>query len=140
MAGLITVVCAAVIVRERVLVVRKRNTAAFMLPGGKPEAGEDPQQALHREIREELGCGLTLGAELAGDFTAPAANEPGYTVQARIWLARLNGTPVADAEIAELRWLAAQDVPNLTLAPLLRGQTLTALVAAGLLPPQAAVA
>ncbi|MCE2575008.1 NUDIX domain-containing protein [Komagataeibacter sp. FNDCR2] len=140
MAGLITVVCAAVIVREQVLVVRKRNTAAFMLPGGKPEPGETPQQALHREIREELGCGLTLDAELAGDFTAPAANEPGHTVQARIWVARLTGTPVAAAEIAELRWLTVADLPVLTLAPLLRGRTLTALVAAGLMPPQAAVA
>jgi 8-oxo-dGTP diphosphatase len=30
------------------------------LPGGKVEAGESPEAALVREIREELGVGLTL--------------------------------------------------------------------------------
>ena len=139
MAGIIRVVCAAVIVRERLLVVRKRGTTAFMLPGGKPDAGESPQQALQREIREELGCVVTPGRELTGDFSDAAANEPGHIVQARIWLAHLDGAPVAAAEIAELRWVTVNDMMNLPLAPLLRGKVMTALVHGGLMP-QAATA
>ncbi|MBL7233904.1 NUDIX hydrolase [Komagataeibacter oboediens] len=139
MSGIIRVVCAAIIVRERLLVVRKRGTTAFMLPGGKPDAGERPEQALIREIREELGCALTPGTELSGDFTDVAANEPGFTVQARIWTGQLHGTPDAAAEIAELRWIGAEDMAGLDLAPLLRGKTMTALVHAGLMP-QAAMA
>ncbi|GBQ39350.1 NUDIX hydrolase [Komagataeibacter saccharivorans] len=139
MAGVIRVVCAAVIVRERLLVVRKQGTTAFMLPGGKPDAGESPQQALQREIREELGCGLTPGRELTGDFSDAAANEPGHIVQARIWLALLDGAPVAAAEIAELRWVTVDDMMTLPLAPLLRGKVMTALVRGGLMP-QAATA
>ncbi|GCE90045.1 phosphohydrolase [Komagataeibacter diospyri] len=139
MPGVIRVVCAAVIVRERLLVVRKRGTTAFMLPGGKPDAGERPEQALTREIREELGCDLTPGMELAGDFTDVAANEPGFIVQARIWTGQLHGTPDAGAEIAELRWIGAGDMADLDLAPLLRGRTMAVLVQTGLMP-QAAMA
>jgi len=40
----------------RVLLVRKRGTAAFMQPGGKRDPGEDDIAALSREIAEELGC------------------------------------------------------------------------------------
>jgi 8-oxo-dGTP diphosphatase len=42
----------------RVLLVRKRGTAAFMQPGGKRDPGEDDIAALSREIAEELGCDL----------------------------------------------------------------------------------
>ena len=42
----------------RVLLVRKRGTAAFMQPGGKRDPGEDDIAALSREIVEELGCRL----------------------------------------------------------------------------------
>lgn len=134
MTKVIRVVCAAIIEQERLLVVRKRGTMAFMLPGGKPEAGESPQQALRREIDEELGCALAVEAELAGDFSAAAANEPGYTVQARIWTGRLEGTPTVAAEIAELRWITAADAAGLCLAPLLSGKTWTALARVGLMP------
>ena len=36
----------------RLLLVRKRNTQAFMLPGGKAEPGEDAISALSRELAE----------------------------------------------------------------------------------------
>ncbi|HQR89269.1 MAG TPA: NUDIX domain-containing protein, partial [Caulobacter sp.] len=74
----------------RMLVVRKRGTAIFMKPGGKREPGEDDVTALARELDEELGCRL-VEAKLLGRFEAPAANEPGHTVRAATYLAKVEG-------------------------------------------------
>src|SRR5690349_18284342 len=86
------------------LLVRKRGTSIFMQPGGKPHAGEEPLQALERELREELGCDLT-SAEPLGAFTAPAANEAGAMVEAQSFKVTLAGEPRALAEIDEAIWV-----------------------------------
>jgi 8-oxo-dGTP diphosphatase len=49
----------------RLLTVRKRGTARFMLAGGKREPGEDDLAALARELREELGVEI-VSASLFG--------------------------------------------------------------------------
>lgn len=57
---------AAVVRRgDTILVTRRRDGAErgglWEFPGGKVEAGESEPDALRREIREELGCGLRVG-------------------------------------------------------------------------------
>ena len=57
----------AALIRDgrRVLMSRRRADQPMPLlwefPGGKIEPGESPQAALVREVREELGCELTVG-------------------------------------------------------------------------------
>ena len=50
----------------RILLTQRREDQPMPLywefPGGKIEAGESPEQALVREIREELGIEITIGA------------------------------------------------------------------------------
>ncbi|MGP9650592.1 NUDIX domain-containing protein [Glutamicibacter sp. AOP38-B1-38] len=50
----------------QVLAVRKRGTATFMVPGGKPEPGESPLDAGVREVSEELGSSSLFARHLAG--------------------------------------------------------------------------
>ena len=54
---------ALIFVDNRVLLIRKPD-GDWDLPGGRLDAGEDPEKALRREIREEIGVDAEL-VELA---------------------------------------------------------------------------
>ncbi|MET0434155.1 MAG: NUDIX domain-containing protein [Cellulomonas sp.] len=73
-------------------------------PGGKVEPGESPEDAVHREIREELGVAVELGAELAGPDDGAWWLSERYVM--RLWLARvISGEPRPLVEHDDLRWL-----------------------------------
>ncbi|MBB2494838.1 NUDIX hydrolase [Aquipseudomonas ullengensis] len=112
----------------RLLLVRKRATRAFMLPGGKLEAGESPEAALRRELREELDLSLDeQPLQALGRFLAPAANEANTRIDAHIFIARLPHPVSPAAELEELRWHDADGPPSDDLAPLLLEHVLPAL-------------
>lgn len=113
---------------QRLLLVRKRGTRAFMLPGGKREPGETALAALQRELLEELDLEMDASAlQPLGRFRAPAANEPDTWVDAEIFVGRLSQPVAAAAELEELAWLAPGATPPADLAPLLHDQVLAAL-------------
>ena len=88
------------------LLVRKRGTTAFMQPGGKIEAHELPVHALARELEEELDLQIDPAqATFLGQFSAPAANEPGFVVQADIFQLTINADVSPAAEIEEVIWI-----------------------------------
>ncbi|NEG69928.1 (deoxy)nucleoside triphosphate pyrophosphohydrolase [Bifidobacterium choloepi] len=82
-------------------------------PGGKIEPGETPEQALRREIEEELLCEVTVGERVC---TSRYAYDFG-TVQLTTFICRLvDGTPHL-TEHEEIRWVAPKDMPSLDWAP-----------------------
>jgi ADP-ribose pyrophosphatase YjhB (NUDIX family) len=67
-------VSADAIVRDasgRILLVDPTYKPDWDLPGGMAEANEPPAEALHRELREELGLGVEVGDLLCVDWVSP---------------------------------------------------------------------
>ena len=123
-----TISVVAAVIRDnagRVLLVRKRGTAAFMQPGGKRDAGESDVEALSREIVEELGCCIDKRtARSLGIFECAAANEPGFQVRAAVYAVNIEGAIKPQAEIDQVVWVDPRALPDLPLAPLTRDHVL----------------
>jgi 8-oxo-dGTP diphosphatase len=117
---------------NRLLLVRKKGGESYILPGGKPEKGEDDRQALIREIEEELGCGVDASSiDFLGSFSDLAADLQNTIVTVRLYSARLTGLPSPQSEIEHLRWFKPDSESNLTLAPSLQNQIVPFLCAQG---------
>jgi 8-oxo-dGTP diphosphatase len=73
-------VVAGILERDgHVLICRRKPEQSHPLkwefPGGKVEPGETPEQALARELEEELGIARTTGREITRyDYTYPGKN------------------------------------------------------------------
>ena len=111
-------VVAALIRREgRVLVSRRRADQSMPLlwefPGGKVEPGEDPRQALAREVREELGCAVAVGRIHEVVFHA----YPDFDLYMLVYPCDIVGGAPSAVEVAEVAWVEAARLPTLDLLP-----------------------
>lgn len=114
-------VAAAVIVRERRVLVQTRDAPArfagcWEFPGGGVEAGESAAQCARRECLEELGLPVRAEAELH-------VEEWSYDevdVRVRFLLCRVEEAAAAEPRPLlgqELLWASAQDLSRLTFLP-----------------------
>lgn len=101
----------------KVLCVRTKNKDKFYIVGGKINQGETPEQALIREVKEELSLDLIPESiKYATTITAEAHGFKADTmVEMQCFYASClgEGQLSAYAEIAEVKWLGEHD--DLTL-------------------------
>src|SRR3989338_3133155 len=103
----------AIVIKDNAfLMVRKKGKNIWTSLGGKPETGETEQQALIREIKEEVDCSAEIIKKL-GDFTANAVFDQD-TVVLSTYLVNLKGTPhIIDEELEELRYITKEEYPKM---------------------------
>ncbi|HEY7371725.1 MAG TPA: (deoxy)nucleoside triphosphate pyrophosphohydrolase [Polyangia bacterium] len=109
----------AALIREggRILMSRRRPDQAmpdlWEFPGGKVEAGEHPEAALAREVREELGCDIAI--ERIDEVVFHAY--PEFDLYMLVYASRIAGGTPRAVEVAEIAWVAPADLPSLDLLP-----------------------
>jgi 8-oxo-dGTP diphosphatase len=93
---------------SRLLAARRSAPEHFAgmweFPGGKVEPGESCEDALRRELMEELGVDSRLGAEVAGPLPEGWPLAAGAAI--RVWLVEVtSGEPLPLEDHDELRWV-----------------------------------
>ena len=83
------------------------------LPGGKVEAGETDSECLARELREELGIEIAVGAPLITVFH----DEPARRIAISVYAARVAaGVPECREHLA-LAWVPRAALPTYRMLP-----------------------
>ncbi len=109
---MIVVVAAVIEEAGRILVTRRQPgvhlAGMWEVPGGKIDPGEAHQDALRREIREELGAEIDVG----GLVLATTHAYTGKTVTLYFYRCALKGAP-RPLLGQEMRWVAHDDLASL---------------------------
>ncbi|GAA1867941.1 NUDIX hydrolase [Actinomadura bangladeshensis] len=113
--------CVGGIVRDgdgRLLLVRRGRPPGegqWSIPGGRVEPGEDDAAAVARELKEETGLDVAVGA-LAG--TVERAGPGGVTYEIHDYAATVTGgTLRAGDDAADARWVRPDALGDLPLTP-----------------------
>ena len=114
-------VVAAVIERDGRIFVTQRGYGEFKdqweFPGGKIEPGESPEDALRRELREELRLEIEVG-EL---IDTVEYDYPGFHLTMLVYRCTMRGGQPVLLEHEAARWLPREELPALPWLPADRG-------------------
>ena len=111
-------VVGAVIVKDELILCAQRGDSKTLpfkweFPGGKIEEGETPQEALAREVQEEMECEIKIADKIE---TTVYEYDFGFVHLTTFYCELVSGEPVL-TEHKEIRWLAASDLAHLDWAP-----------------------
>lgn len=124
-------VVAAVIMKEGKVFATQRGYGEFKdgweFPGGKVEAGESPEEALRREIREELEVEVNVG-DLIDTIEY---DYPAFHLSMKCYACTIAGGSPHLLEHEAARWLSADQLDSVAWLP--ADITLIPKIAAGLL-------
>lgn len=110
------IVVAGALICETALLVAQRDrppelAGLWELPGGKVAVGETDEAALARELHEELGVVVRVGARLGDDV----ALNPGTVLRA--YLVTQTGGTLHPNDHRALRWITVGELDDLAWVP-----------------------
>lgn len=107
-------VVAALIVKDQKILVCQRTRHQTMplkweFPGGKIEEGEQPREALRRELDEELGINAEIGDEVT---RIRHTYKGGGSVELRFYLVRHYEGEIENRIFRDVQWSEPQALPT----------------------------
>ena len=107
-------VVAALILRDEQVLICQRKIGQPMalqweFPGGKIEPGETPEQALRRELQEELGIDATIGDCIA---SVQHNYRNGGAVHLQFFTVHHFEGAIENRIFNDVRWSSLQDLPS----------------------------
>jgi len=103
----------------RYLITQRRPSAVFPLmwefPGGRVEEGEGDEEALARELAEEMGIEVQVGAEVLRIHH----EYPKYDVDFRVFRCRLASSDgvIQNVRVHDHRWVTLQEMSQYEFPP-----------------------
>lgn len=111
------VTAAVILSQDKVLITRRPEDVSYPgyweFPGGKIEPGESPEEALVREIREELGANI----EVREIFNVVYHRYDWGPVLILAYRCLLSGDKLQNIGVAEHRWVGLRELQDYTLLP-----------------------
>lgn len=106
---------------NNLLVLKKRNKPShYILPGGKIDKGESPEEALIRELEEELSILIKKEQFSLFKIIETKAQFENDTIKSHIFLVDYQGDFKINNEIEEYAWIDIKNHDEKELAGLLR--------------------
>ena len=106
------VVAGLIVLGDKVLVCQRTKHQPLPLkwefPGGKVEPNEQPTEALHRELEEELGILAEIGPKVA---TIRHGYGNGAAVELHFYLVERFSGEIENRIFRDVRWVGRTDLP-----------------------------
>lgn len=116
---MLSVVAAIIEINNKILIAKrkfhKRYGGCWEFPGGKIENSETPQNALKRELFEELGITAKIGKFIGSSLILDSKHEPEISLDAYM-INQYQGSIILN-DHSEIKWIEPVELINYNFTP-----------------------